>query len=241
MPEPVLEVKGLTVGYGTETRKKGRQVLHDISFSLYRGEILGLVGESGSGKSTLCKAILGMLSGYQGEIIHHTRRPQMVFQDPFGSLNPAKQVGWMIEEPLRAMGGIKKAERRRRVLDMLARVGLSEEYAARRPRELSGGQRQRVAIAAALIARPELVIADEPVSALDVTIQAQILTLLQTLGRELGLSYLFVSHDLNVVYQICDRALVLYEGRIVEENTVEALFAHPQADYTRRLIEAADG
>lgn len=241
MPEPILEVKGLNVWYGARHRRNARRhILHDASLTLYEGEVLGLVGESGSGKSTLSKAILHMLPDYEGEIIHHTKRPQMIFQDPFSSLNPAKRVGWIVEEPLRALGGIDRVQRRRRALDMLERVGLSEEYVSRRPAELSGGQRQRVAIAAALVQRPKLLVADEPVSALDVTIQAQILTLLQELGKELGISCLFISHDLNVVYQICHRVLVMYEGRIVEENTPEELFLHPRAEYTKRLLEASE-
>lgn len=243
MDEPVLEVKNLNVWYSDSTllgRRDRSQILHDVSLSVGNGEIVGLVGESGCGKSTLSKAILGMIPGVQGEIIHHTRRPQMVFQDPFGSLNPAKSVGWIVEEPLRVFGKYDKAERRRRVLNMLERVGLSPEYAERRPWELSGGQRQRVAIAVALIQRPRLIIADEPVSALDVTIQAQIVDLLLELKRELELSYLFISHDLNVVYRLCDRVAVMRGGRIIEENTVEKLFDAPREDYTKRLIEAAD-
>ena len=218
-------------------KKPGYHAVRDVSFSIEQGEIMGLVGESGCGKSTLSKAILGM-QPYTGEILHYTKRPQMVFQDPYGSLNPAKTVGWIVEEPLRAYGKYDAKERKRRVMDMLERVGLGAEYAARRPRELSGGQRQRVGIAVALIQRPRFIIADEPVSALDVTIQAQILELLLELHRDLSLSYLFISHDLNVIYQICDRVMVMKSGRIIESGGVEEVFDHPKEDYTKKLLAA---
>ncbi len=239
----VLEVKNLTCGYrpsGLFRRGEYREVLHDVTFHVGCGEILGLVGESGTGKSTLAKAILGMLEPDRGEITHHTKRPQMVFQDPYSSLNPAYCVQWILEEPLRVRGKCPPAERKKRVEEMLQLVELPEECLVAKPSELSGGQRQRVSIAAALIQQPRFLIADEPVSALDVTIQAQILKLLKKLRRELDLSYLFISHDLNVVYQLCDRVLVMKEGRIVEQGSVEDIFAHPQADYTKQLLAAAE-
>ena len=241
--EHVLEVEHLSVVYQDATifgKKKSFQALDDVSFHVARGEILGLVGESGCGKSTLSKAILGMLDSAQvtGEIRHFTKRPQMVFQDPFGSLNPAKTVGWIVEEPLRAYGKYDAAERKRRVLDMLQRVGLDPSQADRRPAQLSGGQRQRVSIATALIKRPRFLIADEPVSALDVTIQAQILDLLWDLRRDLDLSYLFISHDLNVIYSICDRVMVMEKGRIIEQGTVDEVYDHPREEYTRRLLSS---
>ena len=242
MSEPVLEVKNLNVWYHDTTlfgKSTRFQALKDINFTLEQGEILGLVGESGCGKSTLSKAILGMLKDVDGEIIHHTKRPQMIFQDPFGSLNPSKTIGWIVEEPLRVYGKYDAPERKRRVMDMLERVGLGSEYAQRRPRELSGGQRQRVSIAVALIQRPRFIIADEPVSALDVTIQSQILDLLIELRRELDLSYLFISHDLNVIYQLCDRVMVMQKGAIVEQGTVDEIYDNPQQEYTKRLIAAA--
>ena len=220
--------------------KRRRQVLRDVSFSLYKGEILGLVGESGSGKTTLSRAIVGLLHDYEGEIVRNTStRPQMVFQDPYSSLNPAHTIGWILEEPLKIRGGMTSGARKELVCQMLERIGLSRDYANRKPRELSGGQRQRIAIAAAIIAGPELVVADEPVSALDVTIQAQILELLMDLRREFHLSYLFISHDLNVIYQICDRVLVMKNGEIVEENTVQEIFTNPRHPYTKQLLEAA--
>ncbi len=241
--EHVLEVEGLSVVYqdrGLFGKKTSFQALTDVSFHVNKGEILGLVGESGCGKSTLSKAILGMLDSavVTGEVRHLTKRPQMVFQDPAGSLNPAKTVGWILEEPLRVYGKYDAAERKRRVLDMLERVGLSKSYAGRKPGELSGGQKQRVSIAAALIRRPRFIIADEPVSALDVTIQAQILDLLWDLRHDLDLSYLFISHDLNVVYSICDRVMVMEKGRIIEQGSVDEVYDHPKEDYTKRLLSA---
>ncbi len=237
----VLSVRDLSVTYKDKSvfgTKREHPALSGISFDVHEGEILGLVGESGCGKSTLSKAILGMLPKdfVQGEITHYTKRPQMVFQDPFGSLNPAKTIGWIVEEPLRVYGKYDEAERKRRVRDMLERVGLGGDFAERRPRELSGGQRQRVSIAVALIQRPRFIIADEPVSALDVTIQKQILDLLWQLRKELELSYLFISHDLNVVYSICDRVMVMQKGRIVETGTVDEVYDHPKEEYTKKLI-----
>ncbi len=241
MADLVLQVNHVDVVYDSDSgffrKKPGFHAVKDVSFSIEQGEIMGLVGESGCGKSTLSKAILGM-QPYTGEIIHYTKRPQMVFQDPYGSLNPAKTVGWIVEEPLRAFGKYDAKERKRRVADMLDRVGLGAEYALRRPRELSGGQRQRVGIAVALIQRPRFIIADEPVSALDVTIQAQILDLLLELHRDLSLSYLFISHDLNVIYQICDRVMVMKNGSIIESGNVETVFNQPREAYTKKLLAA---
>ena len=242
MLETVLEVKDLNVWYrgGSGLRKRRTQVLHDVSFTLYRSEILGLVGESGSGKSTLARAILGMESDMTGTVTHYTKRPQMVFQDPAGSLNPSFTVARTLAEPLHIYGKYDKAGIESRVRDTMALVGLDEEYYGRYPNELSGGQKQRVCIGAALIQKPGLIVADEAVSALDVTIQAQILQLIAQLRRELGVSYLFISHDLNVVYQICDRCLVMKDGRIVEQGPVEEVYDHPQADYTKQLLKAAE-
>ena len=233
--ELVLSVSHVSGGYhegGPFRKGTYQEVLHDVTFDVHHGEILGLVGESGTGKSTLSRAILGIIKPDQGTITHYTKRPQMIFQDPYSSLNPAYTVEWILEEPLRIYGKYDGPERKRRVRDMLKRVAKRSE--------LSGGQRQRVSIATALIQRPRFLIADEPVSALDVTIQAQILKLLRQLRDELDLSYLFISHDLNVVYQLCDRVLVMKSGRIVEQGTVEEIFDHPKEDYTKQLLAAAE-
>ncbi len=241
MAQPLLEVKNLNAFYHTGMplgRRKTKQALYDVSFTLCEGEVLGLVGESGCGKTTLSRAILGINRSITGEIIHHSERPRMVFQDPASSLNPARSIGWILEEPLRC-AGVEKEERRGRAHEMLTHVGLDETYYDRRPLELSGGQRQRVAIGAAIIGDPRLVIADEPVSALDVTIQAQILELLMRLREELGLSYLFISHDMDVIWQICDRVMVMQNGRIVEQGTREQIFDAPRDEYTKKLLAAA--
>lgn len=237
MSEPILELRGLSAYYGKG--KKRLKYLKNISLTLEEGQVLGLVGESGSGKSTLAKCILGIVTDTEGQLTLRSARPQMVFQDPYGSLNPTKTVGWILEEPLRAIDVRDKAERRRRALEMLALVQLEAEHYDRRPAQLSGGQRQRVAIAAALMQGSKFLVLDEPVSALDVTLQAQILELLAELKERLGLSYLFISHDLAVVSQLCDRVAVLYHGEIVEEGAVDAVFDHPRHPYTRRLLEAS--
>lgn len=230
--QPVLEVNNLSVSY----KEKG-QVLNNISFTINKGEILGLVGESGCGKSTLSKAILSFLPIEKGEIIHYTKRPQMVFQDPFSSLNPSKTIGWILEEPLRVQK-VPKVERKKRVIEMLEKVALGAEYVNRYPKELSGGQRQRVSIAISLIQGSEFLIADEPVSALDVTVQKQIMELLIQLQEEKNLTYLFISHDLNVIYQMCDRVLVMKQGEIVEQGDVEEIFNSPKHDYTKLLLQS---
>ena len=241
--EPILEIRQLNSFYrqGGSAFSRGRtvQVLQDINVTIGRGEVLGLVGESGSGKSTLAKSILGMTE-YQGEIVHHSRRPQMVFQDPYSSLNPAFSIRRIVEEPLRIYGKYSAAERKRRAEEMLEAVGLGPESHNRKPAQLSGGQRQRVSIAAGMIVQPRLVILDEAVSALDVTIQDQILDLLMKLRRTYDLSYLFISHDLNVIYQCCDRVIVMQKGKIVEENTVDGIFDHPVHPYTKQLLKAAE-
>ena len=232
----LLNVQDLRVHF--HIAAKGRNAVDGVSFSLEEGEILGLVGESGCGKTTLSRTILGMLKDYDGEIVHHSVRPQMVFQDPFSSLNPARSIGWILEEPLRVAGGMTGAQRRAAVLDMLDKIGLGGEFASRRPWELSGGQRQRVSIAAAMITRPKLIIADEPVSALDVTIQTQILELLKKLNREHGMAILFISHNLHVVQKLCTRVAVMQGGHLVETGLVQDIFQNPRQEYTRRLIAA---
>ena len=236
--DKVLEVRDLNVSY---RRGSGRvHIVRDAGFTLEKGEIIGLVGESGSGKSTLAKAVVGILKPDSGEIIHHTKRPQLVFQDPYSSLNPARRVGWILEEPLKIFGKYDRIERRQRVAAMLGRVGLDAEYVNRKPRELSGGQRQRVAIALALIQEPQLLIADEAISALDVTTGAQLLELIADLRDELSLGIMFITHDLGVVYEICDRVLVMLDGEIVEQGETEELFSNPKHEYTKILLESAE-
>lgn len=163
----------------------------------------------------------------------------MIFQDPFSSLNPAKKVGWILEEPLRLNTGLNRVEREKKVSEMLRRVGLEEKLAQRYPRQLSGGQRQRVCIAESLMLSPKLLIADEPVSALDVTIQAQIIALLRSIQKEMGLAILFISHDMRVVYQLSQRVMIMKDGEIVESGDVEQVYFHPEHPYTKKLLEAA--
>jgi peptide/nickel transport system ATP-binding protein len=243
MNETVLEVKHVYGGYRDKSilggHKAYQEVLHDVDFCVYHGEILGLVGESGTGKTTLTRMILGMIKPESGEVVHHTKRPQIIFQDPYSSLNPAFTAEWQVEEPLRVFGKYDAKERKRRVHEMLERVKLPHECWNVKPDDLSGGQRQRVSIAAALIRRPRFLIADEPVSALDVTIQAKILALIKELRDDLDLSFLFISHDLNVVYQLCDRVLVMKNGAIVEQGDIEEVYSNPKSEYTRSLLEAS--
>lgn len=237
MAEPIVRISHLNSWYGRGRDRK--QVLRDVSIDLAPGEALGIVGESGSGKSTLAKCVLGLVTDVTGTLEVNSRRPQMVFQDPYGSLNPVKTVGWILEEPLRAAGVRDRGARRQKVLDFLPLVGLEEEHLARKPAQLSGGQRQRVAIAAALIQGSRLIVLDEPVSALDVTLQAQILQLLADLKEKLGLSYLFISHDLAVVYQLCSRVAVMTGGEIVEAGDVDEIYDHPRHPYTKKLLDAS--
>lgn len=240
----ILSVEKLNVFYtdksqGVFQKNRRIQVLQDVSFTMKAGEIRGLVGESGCGKSTLAKAILGMLEQQEGSIIHQSRNPQMIFQDPYSSLNPAKKIGWSLEEPLRLRGGFTKEERRQKSLQMLEKVGLEAKIAERYPNQLSGGQRQRICIAVALMLEPKLLIADEPVSALDVTIQAQILKLLLKLQKEMGLSILFISHDLRVVYQMCEQVMIMHQGKIIEAGSVDEVYFSPKQEYTKQLLKAA--
>lgn len=237
--EPVLCAKKVSVVY---RRKQGlfrtpeqKQAVAEVSFSVYAGEIFGIVGESGCGKSTLLKTMAGLLLHCGGEI-YRKAGVQMVFQDPYTSLNPAKRVGWILEEPLRLNTRLTKKERRRRVEEILKETELPVDVLSRHVAELSGGQRQRVAIAAALITKPSLVLLDEPVSALDVTVQAQIIELLLRLQREHGLTYVFVSHDMAVVRKLCDRVMVMKDGRMVECGDANELFLHPKVEYTKKLL-----
>lgn len=244
---PIVQVSNLSVYYqdGSNSlfgRKRRNCVVKGADFALYPGESLGLVGESGCGKTTLSKAMLGMIRDIEGQVVHNTVRPQMIFQDPYSSLNPTKTVGWLLQEPLRARGAIdaslvmSKADMETAAYDMLHRVGMEDMYFHRRPSQLSGGQRQRVSIAQALITNPGFIVADEPVSALDVTIQAQIMELLQKLQQEMKLAYLFISHDINVVYKMCDRVMVMKDGQIIEIGETEEIFRAPREEYTKQLF-----
>jgi len=220
----------------------------DVSVAVPPGGVLGVVGESGCGKSTLARLILGLLPPDSGEIAVEGQRIldmdrkararliQPVFQDPFSSLNPLTRVRDIVAMPLQAQGSFDRAEIVRRVDEMLARVGLPGEMGGRLPAELSGGQRQRVAIARALVLRPRIVVCDEPTSALDVSVQAQILNLLGELRRDLGLTYLFISHNLAVVEHVASEVAVMYLGRIVEQKPTEALFGRPEHPYTKALL-----
>jgi peptide/nickel transport system ATP-binding protein len=268
LPAPLLRVESLTKhfpvqrGFFDRLRLQGgrlrllRQTVHavnGVSLAIQRGETLALVGESGCGKSTLAKTIVGLHAPTTGRIFYDgaeigglggpARRPfqkkiQMVFQDPFSSLNPRKKIAQIVGLPMAVHGVGASADRRARVERLLARVGLDAAYADRYPHQFSGGQRQRIGIARALACQPELVIADEPISALDVSIQAQILNLLMDLQEEFGLTYLFVSHDLSVVKHISTRVAVMYLGYLVETADTEAIFAEPLHPYTRLLFSA---
>lgn len=212
--EAELEVRNLNAYYMIKSEKLGqkpwkKEIVKDLSFTVKKGEILGLVGESGSGKSTISKAILGLHKDCTGEIILKEPNPQMIFQDSAACLNPVRKIGWILEEPLKNMTDMSREERKAKVKEMLAKVELTEEYLKRYPHQLSGGQKQRVNIALALITGSKFIIADEPVSALDVTIQEQILNLLLGLQKEFDLSMLFISHDVNVINRICDRVIHL--------------------------------
>ena len=258
-PAPLLQVKGVSRDYRLPRRQLFRdpgrlRAVREVSFTLNRGERLGLVGESGCGKSTLTRAILGLEPVQEGEILLDgepvwsgrrpnlavRRRMQVVFQDPYGSFNPRHRVARLIAEPFHLLDDPPTgAARRAAVAEALQAVGLSPGDATRYIHEFSGGQRQRIAIARALIIRPELILFDEAVSALDVSVRAQILDLLADLCREYDLTYLFISHDLSVVRSVTDRVLVMKAGEIVEEGATEEVFANPRHPYTRALIAAA--
>jgi oligopeptide transport system ATP-binding protein len=257
--EPLLEVDDLVKHFpikrGILIDREVDQVraVDGVSFTVNRGETLGLVGESGSGKSTACRAVLQLIKPTSGSVKFEGReiaglgrrrmRPlrremQMIFQDPYASLNPRKRVGQIVGDPLRRQGVARGAEVRKRVQELLERVGLASEHFNRYPHEFSGGQRQRIGIARALSLKPKLVICDEPVSALDVSIQAQIVNLLDDLQDEFGLAYLFVAHDIGVVRHISDRIAVMHDGKIVEQGTADQVCEHPKDDYTKKLLEA---
>ena len=227
--------------------------LRGVSLDIHAGRSLGVVGESGSGKSTLARLVMALDTPSAGSVellgrdlhrlparaLRAARRDlQMVFQDPYGSLDPRQTVETIVTEPLQALANATKAELRERAAEVLAQVGLRAGDAHKYPHEFSGGQRQRIAIARALITRPRLIVADEPVSALDVSVQAQVLNLLQDLQERHGVSYLLISHDLAVVQQLCDEVLVLYQGQVVERGAPQALFTQPRHPYTQALVAA---
>ena len=227
--------------------------LRGVSLDIHAGRSLGVVGESGSGKSTLARLVMALDTPSAGSVellgrdlhrltaceLRAARRDlQMVFQDPYGSLDPRQTVQTIVTEPLQALANATKAELRERAAEVLAQVGLRAGDAHKYPHEFSGGQRQRIAIARALITRPRLIVADEPVSALDVSVQAQVLNLLQDLQERHGVSYLLISHDLAVVQQLCDEVLVLYQGQVVERGAPQALFTQPRHPYTQALVAA---
>lgn len=223
------------------------QVLDDVSFDMFKGEIFGIIGESGCGKSTLSKAILNLIN-FTGEItidgvaVNGSKNKdirkdiQVVFQDPKSALNPMKRIGWIMEEPLRIHKIGNDDSRKEQVIDMLNLVGLNESFYNRYPHELSGGQQQRVCIGAALMLKPKLLIADEAISALDVSIAAQIINLLNDLNKKTGISILFISHDLNVVTYFCDRVAVMNKGKIIEIGDAEKIYTDPSAEYTKELF-----
>ena len=244
--EKVIQIKELKVYYKNHrkspfSKKRKKQVLKGISLDVYEGEILGIAGESGCGKSTLAKAIVGMNKDIEGEISVKYTDTQMVFQDPYSSLNPSKKIGWLLEEPLRVdkEKNWTPKERKDKVLEIMKAIGLPQEMLERYPSQLSGGQRQRVSIGVALMRSPKVIIADEPVSALDVTIQAQILQLLRQLHQEYGITILFISHDLRVIYQICDHVAIMKEGTIREYGIPHDVYRNPQSEYTKELLSAA--
>lgn len=255
--EPVATVENVHLTYQIGSffgQKRTLDVLRGIDLTIARGETVGLVGESGCGKSTLARIVAGLTPATSGKInvLGHDmsnlkgrewremrRQIQLVFQDPFGSLNPRRRVGAIIGDPFRLHGVAAGEERREKVRQLMETVGLNPEHYNRFPAEFSGGQRQRIGIARALALNPALIICDEPVSALDVSIQAQVLNLLKELQQKLGLTYLFISHDLSVVRHICDRIAVMQGGKIVELAAAEQLFAHPQHSYTRTLLSAS--
>ena len=262
--QPLVEVQGLTRRFDVSSawltrvvRREDKRILSavdEVSFQVNRGETYTLVGESGSGKSTIAKMVVGLLPPSAGSVLIDgtdparargaamsalRRRIQMIFQDPYASLNPRWRVADIIGEPIRTFGLASGAEVVKRVDALLEQVGLSAGDAGKYPHEFSGGQRQRIGIARALASEPELIVCDEPTSALDVSVQAQVLNLMRDLQRDLGLTYLFITHDLSVVRYMADTIGVLYLGKLVESAPREALFTRPAHPYTRMLLEAA--
>jgi len=259
--EVLLKVKGLHLRYSAGKTWLGREknwvdAIRDINFEVYHGETLGLVGESGSGKTTLGRALLGLnkpaagsisyggvdlLTMRKASLLAFRRNIQIVFQDPYSSLNPRMMAGSAISEPLKVHDTLSRSERKERVLELLQNVDLKPEHFSRYPFAFSGGQRQRIVIARALSLNPGFVVFDESVSALDVSVQAQVLNLINDLKKNLGFTAVFISHDLSVIRYLCDRVMVMEKGRIVESGDIETVYLNPQTAYTRSLIEAIPG
>lgn len=259
MPKPLLEVRNLVRGYGGTKSLFGKPkplvyALNDVSFAVQPGETLGLVGESGSGKSTAGRVTLGLEAAQSGSILFdgnditnlppsqmkpYRRKMQVIFQDPYSALNPRMRVGDFVAEPLIVHGiATSRSDIEDRVAGLFRQVGLDPAFARRFPHEFSGGQRQRVCIARAISLNPAFIVADEPITALDVSIQAQIVNLFQDLQDQLGLAYLFIAHDLSMVRYLCQRVAVMLRGRIVEVAPVEQIFRDPRHPYTRSLLDA---
>ncbi|MFI1196234.1 ATP-binding cassette domain-containing protein [Micromonospora sp. NPDC020750] len=254
----LLDVSGVSKSFSTGRDLLGRPkpslpAVHDVSFTLDKGECLAVVGESGAGKSTLGRMVLRLIKPDAGRITFDgidvlgvgsaqmrrlRQRMQMIFQDPHSSLNPRMSVAEAVAEPLVVHSDLGRVDRQKRAAELLDRVGIGRRYLGRYPAELSGGQLQRVAIARALTLKPSLIVCDEPVAALDVSVRAQVLNLLRDLQEEFGLAYLFVSHDLALVEVIADRVLVMAAGRVVEQGTVQQIFQSPTEEYTQRLLAA---
>ncbi len=257
MSEIVYDIKNLKKFYkikmGLFKKPKIIEAVNDISFNVKKGEVLSIVGESGCGKSTTAKLLLKIEEPTDGQILfygkditrlqsqelkEYRKKVQIIFQDPYSSLNPRWKVGSIIGEPLKLNTDMSKKDIKERVLYLMEKVGMHPDWYERYPHQFSGGQRQRIGIARALALNPEVIVCDEPVSALDVSIQAQVLNLLLDLQKEFNLTYIFISHDLSVVEHISDRIVVMYYGNIVELKNVEDLFENPEADYTKKLLSA---
>lgn len=250
--EPLLQLEHVSKGF-TINDKRRVQALQDVNLKINKGETLGIVGESGCGKSTLARVIMGVYPKVEGNLYFHgakldlkrrkhrlafANKVQMVFQDPYSSLNPRMTVGDIVAENLVIQNRLTKKERENRVFELLESVGLQTAHAGRFPNEFSGGQRQRIGIARALALEPELLICDEPIAALDVSIQSQIMNLLKRLGKEIGLTYVFIAHDMNMVHYISDRVAVMYLGHIMEIGRTKEIYRTPQHPYTRLLLES---